>query len=395
MDDFQKNILTIIQSALTEEKGELSDSFNLEKSIKLAKKHSIVSIFYLGAVLCGIPADNPLMTGLLDDVCKSVAVDMRQVSMIEVITRAFDNAHIDYMPLKGILLKPLYPKTEMRAMSDADILIKLEHYPQIEEILKQHNFVFKYESDHELVWSNASLILELHKSIMTSYNKDFYRYFQSGWALAKKVEGTNSRYELTTEDFYVYMFVHFTKHYRISGIGIKHILDLWIYSNKHPELDWDYIYNVLEQLRLYEFHQNVTDTLEVWFNNKIPTGRSKLITDVIFSSGQYGTPEMTNINRTIRESVNNGTNSVRKTVFKQVFRAVFPTYKDMKKDYSVLKKLPFILPFMWIYRWGELLIFKRKDIRRYLRNLKAFKRSSVEKSINSLQYVGLDFTTKE
>lgn len=67
----------------------------------------------------------------------------------------------------------------------------------------------------------------------------------------------------------------------------------------------------------------------------------------------------------------------------------------MKNDYSILEKLPFILPFMWIYRWGELIIYKRKEIRRYLRNLKALKRSSVKKNLNSLQYVGLDFITKE
>ena len=395
MDAFQKDILTIIQSALTGEKGELSDNFHLESSIRLAKKHNIVSIFYQGAVLCGIPSDNPLMVDLLNDVCKSVAVDMRQVSMIEEITQAFEKAHIDYLPLKGILLKQLYPKTEMRTMGDADILIKLEQYPQIQEILKKYKFVFRYESDHELVWSNTSLVLELHKSIMTSYNKDFYQYFRTGWSLAKKVDGTNSRYEFASEDFYIYIFVHFTKHYRISGIGIKHILDLWIYIKKYPQMDWTYINKVLEQLNLYEFHQNTIDTLDVWFNQKPDTEKTNHITDVIFSSGQFGTFEMTNINRTIRESKNNGSNSVRKTILKQVFKSVFPSYKDMKNDYSILEKLPFILPFMWIYRWGELIIYKRKEIRRYLRNLKALKRSSVKKNLNSLQYVGLDFITKE
>lgn len=208
MDAFQKDILTIIQSALTGEKGELSDNFHLESSIRLAKKHNIVSIFYQGAVLCGIPSDNPLMVDLLNDVCKSVAVDMRQVSMIEEITQAFEKAHIDYLPLKGILLKQLYPKTEMRTMGDADILIKLEQYPQIQEILKKYKFVFRYESDHELVWSNTSLVLELHKSIMTSYNKDFYQYFRTGWSLAKKLMAQIPGMNLHLKIFiFIYLFI--------------------------------------------------------------------------------------------------------------------------------------------------------------------------------------------
>lgn len=67
-------------------------------------------------------------------------------------------------------------------------------------------------------------------------------------------------------------------------------------------MDWTYINKVLEQLNLYEFHQNTIDTLDVWFNQKPDTEKTNLITDVIFSSGQFGTFEMTNINRTIRES---------------------------------------------------------------------------------------------
>lgn len=39
---------------------------------------------------------------------------------------AFDAGGIDYMPLKGSILKDLYPRHEMRMMGDADILIRME-----------------------------------------------------------------------------------------------------------------------------------------------------------------------------------------------------------------------------------------------------------------------------
>lgn len=393
MDSFQKNIVTIIQAALTGKKSAISDEFDLVEGIKLARKHNIVAIFYEGIILCGVPADHPLIADLYNVLYKTVCTDMHQMDMVGKLTKAFEKEHIDYMPLKGILLKPLYPQSEMRAMGDADILIKLEQYPKIKEILESYDFTFKYESDHELVWKNPYLFLELHKRVMTTYNKDFYKYFDTGWSLAQKVSGTNSRYEFKPEDFYIYIFVHFTKHYRISGIGIKHILDLWIYNKSYPEMDKEYILNILKQLKLLEFHQNIVDVLNVWFNGAVSNDKTTLITNVIFSSGQYGTSEMAMINIALRDSKTKG--SVNELKVKKILKTVFLPYSNMKNKYPILQKLPFLLPGMWGWRWVEVLIFKRKKIGKYADNLKIVNKSSVDEHQYALNYVGLDFNFEE
>lgn len=393
MNSFQKDIITIIHAALTGEKSVISDDFDLAEGIKLARKHNIVAIFYEGVILCGVPADNPLIVSLYSTLYRTVCVDMQQMDMIEKLTETFDKEHIDYMPLKGILLKALYPKSEMRAMGDADILIKVEQYPKITEILERYDFTFKYETDHELIWTNPLLFLELHKRVMTTYNKDFYKYFNTGWSLAEKVPGTNSRYEFKPEDFYIYIFVHFTKHYRISGIGIKHILDLWVYTRTHPEMNKEYISNILKQLKLSEFHQNVVDTLNVWFCGSVPNEKTTFITNVIFSSGQYGSSEMAVINRALRDSKSVG--SISELKIKKIFKSVFMPYADMKKKYPVLQKLPFLFPVMWVRRIVEILVFRRKNMEKYVNNLKVINKSSINEHQRALNYVGLDFNFEE
>ena len=35
---------------------------------------------------------------------------------------------------------------------------------------------------------------------------------------------------------------------------------------------------------------------------------------------------------------------------RRLFSAAFPTFKHMKTKYPILKKLPFLLPFFWIWR---------------------------------------------
>lgn len=393
MDAFQKDIVTIVRSALTGTEGKVSDAFDLEKGINLARRHNIVAIFYEGALLCGISASDPLLAALKDTLVKNLVLDTKQRNMIQVLTEAFEQRNISYMPMKGVLLKSLYPKTEMRTMGDADILIRLDQYPQITEVLKELKFEFQFESEHELAWSNPFLLLELHKSVIATHDKDLYKYFGTSWALAEKVPGTNSRYEFKPEDFYVYTFAHFTKHYRTSGIGIKHMLDLWIYNRAYPQMDWKYITDAFNQLNLSEFHRNVTKTLAVWFEEAAPNDVTTLITDVVFSSGQYGTAARGNINRTVRETKQTG--ALWKSKVKKMFLALFLPYAQMKKMYPVLRKMPVLLPLVWVYRWIEIVFFKRKNMRRYIHNMKTANKTAVDEHQDSLQRVGLDFNFEE
>ena len=390
MDNFQKDIVNIIYSALTGEKKEISEEFDIEKGIELARSHNIIALFYEGIVLCGFSPENPTLKNVQAELYLSVMKDVRQKHMIKEITKRFDDAYIDYLPLKGTILKKIYPKSVMRTMGDADILIKEEQYDKISEILSSLEFSFVKETDHELVWRHPSLLLELHKRVMTTYNKDFYKYFDTGWAFAKKVEGTNSRYEFKPEDFYIYIFVHFTKHYRISGIGIKHILDLWVYKKSYFNMNTEYIDEKLEQLALSEFHKNVMDTLDVWFNDGEGNDKTTLITNVIFSSGQYGSREMAIVNRAIRESKEIG--SVKKTIIKKVVNTIFLPYNRMCGEYPILKKIPVLLPFMWIIRWGNILICRKKGINKYIEDIQTVNKSNVDKNQDALNFVGLDFS---
>lgn len=389
MDNFQKDIVNIIYAALTGKKNKISEEFDLEKGITLAKEHNIIALFYEGIVLCGFSPDIPVLKSLHAELYLSVMKDVHQKHMIKEITKRFDDANIDYLPLKGTILKTIYPKSAMRTMGDADILIKEEQYDKISEILKTLDFSFIKETDHELVWRHPSLLLELHKRVMTTYNKDFYKYFDTGWSFAKKVEDTNSRYEFKPEDFYIYIFVHFTKHYRISGIGIKHILDLWVYKKAYFNMNIDYIDKKLEQIGLSEFHKNVMDTLDVWFNNEESNDKTTLITNVIFSSGQYGLREMAIINRAIRESKETG--SYKKTIIKKVANTLFLPYNRMCDEYPILKKVPVLLPFMWIIRWGKILIYRQKGIKKYMEDINAVNKSNIDKNQEALNFVGLDF----
>ena len=386
MEKFQKECIGLIKAAFVDQPIELSFDFDWEKVVEIAKKHNIASILFYGAIGCNVPEGNPSMQELQRLTLQNVMVSLRQMHEIERIELAFQKEKIDYMPLKGVLLKALYPKPEMRTMGDADILIKLEQNPKIKSIMNQLGFEFQRETDHELIWKSSSLFLELHKSVMTTYNKDFYSYFDSGWKFAEKALHS-SRYEMSNENFYIYMFVHFTKHYRISGIGIKHILDLWVYMNACPNLDWEYIANELKKMNLHKFHTNVIKTIDVWFNSENETEETNLITNVIFNSGQYGNTDTAVVNRAMQ----NFNGSATKIKISKILKDVFLPYRTMKKMYKILNYVPFLLPITWIIRCFDVLLKRRSILKRYMKEFKLIDSKHISENERALFLVGLDF----
>ena len=150
------------------------------------------------------------MKKLFENSFQLVILDEQQRQALDALCAAFEADGIEYMPLKGAVLKSLYPRTEMRVMGDIDILIKTEQYEKVSAIMENSGYSFQYESDHELVWGKDLITVELHKSVMTSYNKDFYAYFGDGWNLAKADLGT-LMHSMSDEHFYIYIFLQIKK----------------------------------------------------------------------------------------------------------------------------------------------------------------------------------------
>jgi len=391
MDNIQTGVITLIRAALTGEQHTLPKDFDLEQAVHIGSRHGILTMLYYGALNCDIDGAHPLLNKLFQSTCKSIMISERQMYEIRNIFAAFDQKGIEYMPLKGTLIKEMYPKPEMRSMGDADILIKVEQYDAIKPIMESLGFAEKLESDHELIWQKPTAYIELHKRLIPSYNKDYYAYYGDGWKLAKCSDGT--RYSMTDEDQMIYLFTHFAKHYRDAGIGIRHFVDLWVYRKNKPALDKAYLKLELTKLSLYDFYINVMDTLAVWFDGKTATDITDFITAIIFNSGVYGTNESRILSQAVKRSKKTGsTKNVKAHSFWQI---VFPPYGDMCKRYPVLEKCAILLPVMWLYRIVTSVFGRRDNIKRQRRRLSKMSEENINSYQDALNFVGLDFNFKE
>lgn len=391
MDVNQQGIILLLKSAVTGIAVELPKDFSLRENAAFLSKQGLLPLIYQGAVNSGISKDQPEMQKILMHCYQHMLRSERQMRALRQLLDAFEANGIGYMPVKGCNLKKLYPKPELRPMGDADILIRAEQLPQCAPIMESLGFRLKVESEHTDNWDSDDLYVELHKSLVPPEDEDYYAYYGTGWRIAVKGEG--HRYDPTPEDTFIFLFTHFARHYRISGIGCRHVLDLYVYRRANPSLNEKYIRGELKKLHLLEFYENVLRLLEVWFEGRESDEITELMTAFVFSGGSWGTMEAEMYAREIKNAEKKG--AVKGSFASAFCRTVFPPLSALKNRYPILRRMPVLLPVMWVVRWFDVLLFSRRNFKNRMQILRRIDDRSVVTHRQALNAVGLDYHFEE
>lgn len=243
--------------------------------------------------------------------------------------------------------------------------------------------------------------VELHRALLND-TSPFAEYYKDAWRRAlPTAEPFVCR--LSREDEYIFLLIHGHKHFSGAGSGVRTVLDFWLYLKRYgKELDRKYIATELsraqeiarqsasphaqeiacqsaspsiqetsqtaksENLRntdpetafnpfeeaasdmivetaaeteapLEEFEKTLEREISLWFSAENPTLDETGV--ALLSDGVYGRIEKL-WERKLQE----------KGKFKYFAERLFPPYKVMKQRFTLLEKLPFLLPFFWIWR---------------------------------------------
>lgn len=394
MNDFSGILTTLVRSGLSGEHENLPDNIDWQCVYTTGKKHRILPLLYYGIVNCGQTPPKDIFAKFESALFQGVAIGHNQLYELSGIFSAFEKNGIKYLPLKGSVIKELYPKPEMRVMGDADILITEHNDEIIEEIMTSLGFSFYKKNGNVDSWTKGNTILiEIHKSLFSSENTDFNSYYADIWKKTISINESHTHFELSDEDTFIYLFTHFVKHFRNAGIGIRHITDLFVYSKVKPKLDYNYIENEMKKLKLYDFYSNVMHTVKVWFYSEKPDEITDFITEKIITSGAFGTyDDYITTNALKKYAKSDSSERVR---YNMILNTVFLPYSGMCKKYPFLKKAPYLLPIMWIFRFFETIIKNPQKINLQKRTFELSSDERVEKRKKELEAVGLKYNFRE
>ncbi len=295
---------------------------------------------------------------------KSLRRSIMQQHYETQIFKRFEEEKIRYMPLKGMILRDFYPKNYMRKMTDMDILIDEENAKKAAKIMSDLGFSLYRSAEREDVYFlDKGITIELHKKLFVD---EFDGYFDAGFEKAKPKADNPYAYELSSEDFYIYMIAHFVHHFMSQGVGIRAVIDVRVFLDKYRDLlDRTYVETELERMGIATFARQLESLAKVWFLKEDDKAYMKEFGLCILKNGYDGSKQHREVLSAARTSKN-----------KAILSAIFPPYKEMKAYYPILHKVPVLMPICWVLRWGKVLVTRRKNVAK-LRRMATMKESEV------------------
>lgn len=362
----------------------LPPELDLDRLYKLAAWHSVANMAYYGLSRLEPILAPEIMKQFRNARNKCLAREARQELEVELILAALEEKQIKYMPLKGYIIKNLYPQPDMRLMSDVDILVKADQLQKAGETMLSLGYTAEHiGGNHDVYYKRPVMNIELHRALIAENNSRLHAYFGSGWQRTRLVNGSSYRYELCREDFYIYLLGHMAKHYRGGGTGIRSVMDVWVHNRHYKDqMDWSYINTELEKAGLLAFAKSMKKLSEQWFNEEADQEMDQEMTAYILANGTYGTTRNAAMNKFIQGKKEGDSFTLAKV--KYALRIFFPDIHHMTILFPFLQKSPFLLPLCWALRGIRTLIFRRENIRLNLGSIFTITKSSVEK-MNNLQ----------
>lgn len=372
-------LLNLIKAAIKDQKPcEPPSGIDWGKVWLIAYEHSIISMAYY-AISKLDSKDKPpkeIEQLFVKEYKIQLILDAKREYEINQLTNCFAKCDIDYMLLKGIVINKLYPISAMRSMSDVDILYREKEKNSIAKCMKEKGYELTVKSykDDTYVKKESGIKIELHRALVEYSMNHEYKYLNSVW---KTAVSDGHAYRMTAENFYVYMIIHFAKHFYKSGVGIRQVADIWVFNNKYRNtIDKEYIDKELRKLNLKIFESKIRELSEVWFNCVPQNDNIRIIGDYVISSGVFGTTDRLEENLLVKEKIKNHDN---KSKLSYYMKNIFPPYRIMVGQYGRwIKKFPFLLPIAWIKINYDRVIYRRENILNKLKSLKRVNNKNID-----------------
>lgn len=297
------------------------------------------------------------------------------------ITKLLEKEKIKFIPLKGAVIRKLYPEPWLRTSCDVDILIEKHNLKKVTELLLNAGLKKGKESPHDITfWTQSGSNIEIHHSLIEDEkvnNIDFI--LNQVWERTTPHKDSSYWYDMSDEMFYFYHIAHMAKHLLFGGCGIKSFIDLWLLDNIE-EVDLTKRNELLKQGNLLKFVQTAQILSNFWLQNAEMDSTVKQLEEYVLSGGVYGTDK----NRIIIQQQKHGGR------IKYIISKIFLPYEQLKFQYPILNKYRWLTPIVEIVRWLGL-IFGGKA-KQNMKELKSTRNVSVKENSNPedfLKNIGL------
>ena len=229
-------------------------AMDLDSLYKACKRHTLRATVFTALKSAGTEHSD-FFQAYNKAVRKNILFDSER----EAITSEMEKQGIWYLPLKGAILKELYPQIGMREMSDNDILYDSSRQNDLKNIMLSRGYTAESVGDSytDVYKKPPVLNMEMHRALfLFGQDEKLFRYYEDMSRLMKRDDDKQYGYHFSDEDFYVYMTAHEYRHHIGGGTGIRSLVDCYVFMKaKEGTIDKSYIAEQFRQLGIEDYAQ--------------------------------------------------------------------------------------------------------------------------------------------
>ena len=339
LDKEQSCLLELVKDSLFDLTPVIPENVNWEKVFELAKAQCIVPL-----VASHVPEEN--RTKWLRIFCQSKAHYIQMLYEQAAIVRLLKSRSILFFIFKGTAAAIYYPVPYMRTFGDIDFYVSDEYFDTTKRLLENCGYLLLDNNDRHCEYEKNGIIFELHNRISRQSVFDIDHLV---------LDDLNTLAECSLNDYTfpclptykngLILLWHLAHHLKISGIGIRQIIDWMMFVNK--ELDDSAWYNHFKALAteagLEKLAITVTYMCKKWLGlsrditwcNDADNNLAEQLLIRILDDGNFGRDRASS--ESVKESIN------KQGAFKYLQRAGLINW-SLAQKYAVFR------PFAWLYQ---------------------------------------------
>lgn len=305
-----------------------------------------------------------------------------QVNSFSNILKEAASAGIQVGIFKGLYTGQLYPDNSFRSMSDFDLYVTNESKEAFSKILLKHGYKVdnNVSEDIHVAYIHKTLkTIEVHHQVVSQNLPDKYKTFNQQFENSLSPTTFQGIQCLVpdVETHVLYTTLHMLGHLVTSGFGLRGLIDICLLIQKE-DFDWNKLISLSKTYHLERFTFMIIGICNEYFDLQVPKKVKNIIDHMdpeyynnlkedMWRTGEFGL-------KSKKAKSNSGYASLLtpdKSHHKFSKTDIFPKFHVMSRQFPFLGKAPFLLPLMWLYRLGHLLLaFKPKAVKERSKLLK-------------------------
>lgn len=363
MNEIQSYIIKNLNYSLRGKKTDipLNTNINWNEVIEECRQHQISSLVYSGISKESLKnIDKNTLDKWKRETFMSGVYQVNHIKQISSVLNIFNDNNIPVIVLKGLVVRDLYPKSELRTMGDADILVHEKDLDKVRSILTEIGYIEHSRISYHIEFSRGNSHIEVHWTLANEQIFNGIAEFKDEtWerAIEVKVEESKSL-SMCDEDLLLYSCIHMAKHFINSGFGIRQVCDVLLLVEKRGKyIDWDSFVTRTKRSGVYKFTMSIFAICNRQFEMRIPKELKEFtefdnvyleeLIDAIWKNGLHGKKNKVEIiaRNLIKEEKSKNNNWI--GIIKKIY---FPTGNSLSERYSYAKNNKVLLPVAWIHR---------------------------------------------